>query len=435
MTDPATSPANETGFSLVETLVSMVVICVVLAGGGVLVYSVIDSLRQNEERGTATAVMAAELDRVRRATSSDLPVGVASFSAAAQGRDYVVTRNTRYAAQPGEASGCLTGADEADYKVVDVQVQRVADGELLARGATTVALGDNDSAMPDGAGGLQVAVQDQHAVPVADAHVQLTPGGEHVTNSVGCISVFDVPVGHVEVVATKAGHVTPDLAAGATTTVAVFAGSVHNTQDLVLAQAGTLTVSTQGVLTHPMSVGLSVRSSYVNLGRSLPVCRSAVATGCINRAGAGHPREAVGLFPGVYDVALTSCQTAPVGTTPETVTVGPGQTAAAVFGVTPVEVVPFPHLSGTDEFGQEFSEIVGKGQGPWTLTWTELCGTDMVEQASSEFEVNTADGAAAITVSAGHWRVVATDSLGTVVASSDVNATTAGQQVTVGLGS
>lgn len=434
MTGPGTSRVGDAGFSLVETLVAMVVICIVLAGGGTLVYSVIDSLRRNEERGTATTVMAAELDRVRRATSKGLPVGVESFAVSEQGRDFVVTRHTRFAAQPGDAAGCLTGADDADYKVVDVQVQRAADGELLARGATTVALSGQDSAMPDGAGGLLVAVQNHHAVPVADAYVELTPGGEHVTNSVGCISVFDLDTGLVDVVVSKEGYVTPDLAPTAATSVRVVAGDVQHAQDVVLAPAGVLTTSTQGLLTNPRSVGVSVRSSYLNLGRSLPACSATVTTGCINRGGVGHPREAVGLFPATYDVALTSCQAAPAGVTPVTVAVGAGQTEGVSFGVTPVEVVAFPTATVTDEeTGEELTEATGMGTGPWTLTWTELCGTEKSVQVASTFAVSTVDGAAAVTVSPGHWRVVATDALGVVVATSDVDATTPTQQVTVGL--
>ncbi|WP_158437865.1 type IV pilus modification PilV family protein [Naasia lichenicola] len=225
--------ADDSGFTLVEVIVSMMVFALIAVG---VTYATSTALRLTNDtsaREVATNLAASEIDSVRTLdafavyTAPDRTVTVGT-------RVYTIKRSAGWVSATGTTSGCGTGTGQLQYKRVNVTVTwpSMLNSSAAARADTIIApssrLNDPDlgsifisaiAADGTGSAGKSVSVS-----PTSGGGGAALPTQPAATDSDGCSYAFSVKPGSYTVTLSKAGAIDVNQATAPTATISVGAG-------------------------------------------------------------------------------------------------------------------------------------------------------------------------------------------------------------------
>jgi prepilin-type N-terminal cleavage/methylation domain-containing protein len=350
---PGARPASrlahdEQGFTLVEVLVSLVLLSIISSG---VAYGLIQSSRitgDSRTRVVAANVAAQEIDRVR-AVADPLTIETTSFDTTLNGQDFHVLRSATWEGRDPSGSPCDGGNSRfLAYKTVSVRVTWDHMGGTKPVRSETVITPSVDSLDPT-LSSIAVKILGNESQGVETAFVRLTgpTADDQYSDEHGCVFFTQLPAGTYTVTAEKTGHVDTARATVATTQVTTSAGQTTAVQfDYDEATALDVTLPS-GTYPAPASVPVTIGNSGLQ------------PRGTLTATGSGTTRAIDSLFPfaGGYQVWAGSCGDAdPEGTvrTPQgnpgapyhdggrreaPVSAEPGQRAAATVVLAELDVL------------------------------------------------------------------------------------------------
>lgn len=224
---------DDTGFSLAEVLVAMMLFMLVSTGLVYSMLSILHSTRDSRARIIASNLAAEEID-LARATGDLFQLLDSTRSRTVGSETFTVDVSTRWVSDPGTEFQCGSsgaGAAELRYKRVNVTVTwgNMRSGEDGVHADTVVNPPDhiND---PD-KGTILVSVLKADGTGAAGVTVTASPSvGSTIqpTDAQGCTYVLKVAPGTYTVGVSKSGYVTADQQAAGTKSVIVTAGTASS---------------------------------------------------------------------------------------------------------------------------------------------------------------------------------------------------------------
>lgn len=303
---------DDSGFSLVEVVVAMVVFAIMAVSALGVTMSVFDVTSDNQRRVAASNLATKQIETSRSQRAVAIPDGATTRTERVAGTTYTIVQNANYVSSGSDTSLCASSSGQLAYKLVSVTVTWPDMGSTKPVTADTVlALGVGDEGLDASRGVLAIRVSGTTGDPEAGVVVTLTPGGQsRTTGSDGCAVFVDLPVGAFGTDYTarvnQAGYVSAVNAAVHQVVVGAIAGNVRR-GELRYDQGRTLTVAAGAPSpAHQVPAGMPVgiRSADVDGGAILPVCpTSPVGSGCTT----AFPGTSVNLFPAIYDVWAGPC--------------------------------------------------------------------------------------------------------------------------------
>ncbi len=284
--DPPT-PSDETGLTLVELMVALLVLGIILTG---LVSVTVGTLRItliNDQRSVATNLAQAEIERVRALSFEQLQAQLGDqppqVIATEDGIDFELVRSAAWAAIDADTDPCAEpdGSTVTAVIRVDVTVRPVTQPDHAVTSTTTVARPPATPASGVGALNVRIFDQQQPAAGVPSVTVQLIgpePSGEirmQTTPDAGCVLFTDIPTGNYTVAIERLGYVSaqPGPDAAAPRVAAGVGDGQRTTVEFAYAPRGGLLIAGSDALlgTEPMLVPVDLpvtiaRNDLVELG-------------------------------------------------------------------------------------------------------------------------------------------------------------------------
>ena len=332
---------DDEGFTLVETLVAMLVLTVMAVTTGALTTRIFGVVKDNGSRVTAANLAQQQVEAVRQKRALDVPEAVTSrtVTVPVNGVAYTVQQTVMPRTDPA-TPGLCTGAGPSSgvrfaYKLVTVTVTWPGMGSVRpVRQDTLLSLGLGKEGIDEGAGTAAVGVTDGASPAQAQAGVTvtLTPGGAQVvTGADGCAVFSGLVAGtSYSASASQPGFVGASGDTTATTgAFTVTAGGVTRTPLRYARRAAVAaTLAAPAGTAPPAGLELTLSSPSFPTGqRVFPECADpAVPHYCVS----GTPRTASALFPGAYGAWPGSCTDARSGP-PVQVTATSGATASVTL--------------------------------------------------------------------------------------------------------
>lgn len=115
------SAPEESGSSLVEVLVAMMVFAILAVGIAFSLLAVLAMTKEGRARQAATNIAAEEIDRVRSAKDL-INLGDATRPVTNANGAFVLTRTTQWVSAPGAGTSCGTGSASLQYKRISIAV-------------------------------------------------------------------------------------------------------------------------------------------------------------------------------------------------------------------------------------------------------------------------------------------------------------------------
>lgn len=418
-----TTRAQDVGVSIVEVVVGMSVFALLAGSLSVLLAGSGRTLRANETRVQAAAVLNTYLEAARAQPAADIADGTTTSTVTYLGDTFSVTQSSRYVASVDGDSLCATDSVTVAYRVVSVTVTWPdMTGVHPVQGDTAVAFSPGEYRAAHNTGSVAVHVVSSDGVGVAGAVVTVTPsdGGvaaEATTDSVGCATLLRLPateagstytitVYHPDLVNTDGTH-TRELPE-----VVVYPHKVARPDPVSLVGAATLTLS--DARDAGATSGLLVWLQHTGNGSGGVVADcDTVSTGkCLE----GFPGDVTGLVGGDYLVGLVQCtQLSPQSTVAVSVASG-SSTSIAELASVQVSVMALQ---------------ADGGAAPLTvLEAVPVCGPSGGEPTTVTGAITTGTGAT-LNLLPGQWEIHMLDPGGNVVGQTQATVTDGSQQIIV----
>lgn len=220
--------SDDSGFTLIEVVVAMLIFAVVLTGFLYTVTASIATTRDTRARVVAANLASQQIDLARSADSV--------FDVVSSTRDFTINNDifhvvvdTEWVTSSGTTTGCDSGGATSSlaYKHVTVSVtwDRMREGSRPV--FTDTALAPSSKINDPTLGTVLVGVVDSAGMGVAGATVSLAPASVPAvtTDSDGCAYLLKVPAGDYTVSVSKTGFVSDQQQGTPSATVPVTAGS------------------------------------------------------------------------------------------------------------------------------------------------------------------------------------------------------------------
>lgn len=396
-------PTDDDGFSLVETVVAMMVFAVVAVIAASMLVSTMSVTESSSQRVIAANLAAKYVEEARGMRALDIPDGGTTYAPVeVQGTKYTAQRTANYVASGSPTSICAGGGSELVYKLVTVTVTWPNMGSVKpVRSDTLKALGLGADGINKTRGMAAIGLLRADGTPPAGVTVTLTPApvvgpATRQTGVDGCALFTDLdPTVSYNAAVNETDHTgpygdqgLPAAGQGATLqNIAVTAGQITR-RSLDYDRAGQLAVSFAHPAGYPAPSGLGVtlsNTAWAEGKRALRDC-AVVATspkGCVT----GTPRTANRLFPGLYGAWAGTCAPAPASVAPTKVT-------SDQMATTTVPLAPLGVDLSTAPLGQP---AAGR-----TVYFTPQSAVACTEAFTA---VSDGGGAAQISLPSGTWAV------------------------------
>jgi Tfp pilus assembly protein PilV len=268
---PASPLRDESGFGLIEVLVSAVIVVLVSLG----VYAGIDGASAtsgiNKHRSIATEVAQQDQDRMRAMTVTELSNYTATNTSTIGGVTYTIVSTAKWVTDSTGTANCTSGAAQANYLAISSSV--TWPGQTIQPITVQSVIAPPNGSFGSGQGSLAVQVRDRNGngVPGATATLSGPKAYTDVTNANGCVLWGYLPVGNYNVAVAKTGYVDPSGAPAPTKPVGIV-GESTTTLAFDYDQGGQIQASYQswnGTTTVPAN-GTSFLATNPNLTVALP---------------------------------------------------------------------------------------------------------------------------------------------------------------------
>jgi prepilin-type N-terminal cleavage/methylation domain-containing protein len=280
--------SDERGFSLIELVVAVSVFAILSAGLALTIDGGLNLARNNRNRSIAANLASQEMDDVRQASFTTLPLGLVDRSESVDGVPYTVRRETEWVDNASTTGPCDSTNNTPRVLRVSVSVFW-ADMRGVAPAKSSTILSPPVGSFDPLNGHIAVKVLGSGAEPLAGVPVTVTSGAEVrnlTTTSTGCaFFAFVTPetytvslgaVGYVDRQGSPTASQITGVTSGATSSVAFDYD-----------QAATLTLSLL-----PASGGSFPTDLPISVGNT-----GLLPTGSKAYAGAGAIRNVGNLFP------------------------------------------------------------------------------------------------------------------------------------------
>lgn len=222
--DPA-----ESGLSLIEVLVAMMIFSMLVVGIGYSLMSVLQMTRDSQARETAISIASSELDAVRAIGDPFQIVNVPSRTQTVGTNTYTIKREAAWVTPDGEVDTCGTGGGPLQYKSVKVTVSWVGMREGSSPVRTDTALVPTSRINDPSKGTILVSVKNEAGLGNQGVTFTATSSSGSLvttpTNSDGCSFLLGVPPGDYTVKLTNSGYMDINQQANPTVVRTVEAGS------------------------------------------------------------------------------------------------------------------------------------------------------------------------------------------------------------------
>jgi prepilin-type N-terminal cleavage/methylation domain-containing protein len=341
-------PTDEDGFSLVETVVAMMVFAVVAVVAASMLISTLSVSENSSQRVIAANLAATYVEEVRGMRALDIPDGGTVYPpVTVQGTSFTAQRTANYVSSGSTTSICAGGGSELVYKLVTVTVTWPDMGNTKpVRSDTLKALGLGEDGLNKTKGMAAIGLLRADGTPLAGVNVTLKPVGvTRQTGVDGCALftgldpavTYEAAVDQPDHTGLYGDQALPAAGQGATLQgIVVKAGEVTR-RSLDYDRAGKLAVSFSHALGYPAPPALGVTLSntvWAEGTRVFPDCATVTTSpkDCVT----GTPRVANRLFPGLYGAWAGTCSPAPASVTQTQVR--PDQTSSASVPLAPLGV-------------------------------------------------------------------------------------------------
>ncbi len=201
--------SEESGFGLIEVLVSALLVVLVSLG----VYYGFDAASAtsgiNKRRSVSSGLAQQDQERMRSMTAAQLSNYRATQSSTVNGITYSIDSKASWVTDGTGTASCTSGAAQANYLSISSVVTwpGMTIKPVTVESITSPPIGSFNA----GQGSLAVQVRDAAGVGVPDVAVTLTgpQGYTDVTNAQGCVLWGYLPVGNYTVAVSKPGYVDP----------------------------------------------------------------------------------------------------------------------------------------------------------------------------------------------------------------------------------
>jgi len=218
---PASPLRDESGFGLIEVLVSAVIVVLVSLG----VYAGIDGASAtsgiNKHRSIATEVAQQDQDRMRAMTVNELSNYKATNTSTIGGVTYTIVSTAKWVTDSTGSASCTGGTAQADYLAISSSV--TWPGQTVKPITVQSVTAPPNGSFGSNQGSLAVQVRDRNGngVPGVTATLTGAQGYTDVTNANGCVLWGYLPVGNYNVAVGKTGYVDANGVAAPTKPVGV----------------------------------------------------------------------------------------------------------------------------------------------------------------------------------------------------------------------
>jgi Tfp pilus assembly protein PilV len=232
---------DETGFGLIEVLVSTLLLAIVALG----VFAQIDGPAAlsgaNKAQSTAAALAQQDQERLRAMKTTDLSNYSGTRTVSVGNVAYTVKSKSTWVSDTSGSPSCQSNSTQANYQQITSTVTWATIGaakpvEVVSLIAPSVSFGAN-------AGNLAVQLTDQAGTAITGVPVTVTPGSIVIpTNSAGCSFFGFLAAGNFQAAYGVAGYVDPSGSSSITVNGSVTAGAT-TTLSGSLGQASQVTAS------------------------------------------------------------------------------------------------------------------------------------------------------------------------------------------------
>ncbi len=415
---------DDAGFSLVETVVAMMVFAVVAVVAATMLVSTLSVTDSNRQRVAAANIAAKYVEEARGMRALDIPDGGTTYPAVTiQGTAYTAQRTANYVASGSQSSLCAGGGSDLVYKLVTVTVTWPGMGSVQpVRSDTLKALGLGEDGLNQTRGVAAVELLRADGTPLAGVSVTLSPGGVvRQTGVDGCALFTNLdPATTYAAAVDQPGHTGPygdqALPTGGQGLplqgITVTAGQVtRRSISYDLAGKLAVTFTSPPGYAPPSGVGVTLSSTLWSEGRlSHPDCALVTTSpkGCVS----GSPRTAARLFPGLYGAWAGACAPAPASVA--TTRVKSAETASTTVPLAPLGV-DLRRADGTPAAGTTLY-LIAKTGTPCADSYA------LVSDASGSVQTSLPSGVWMLSLTAGGvnpppggWQEVTLDAYGSVV--------------------
>lgn len=244
--------AGESGFTIIEILVAMLVFVVLITAVVSTMVAALNLTRNNRSRSVAANLASQQVDSVQQAAAQDfssLPVGETILTQTVDGTAYTITQDLEWqskSSQVGPCSGGTTASGLAYLHVQETVTWPNMRGTVapLSETLLTPPVGTYDPTT----GHIAVTVIDRNAQPIADANVTISGNGvgsTQATASDGCAFFAYLDPGTYTITMNSSGFVDGQGNPNPSQSATVTAGTITSLQ-FVYGQASSLTLNFSG---------------------------------------------------------------------------------------------------------------------------------------------------------------------------------------------
>lgn len=233
----------EDGFTLVEVLVTAVLVALVAIG----IFAGLDGASATSGRNKARAVAAGlaqqDLERLRGMKVSSLSNLRETNTQSVAGVSYTIKSRSDWITDSSGTASCTSSDAKADFLKITSTITWPAMGSLKPVVSESLVAPPNGS-FATNQGSLAVQLRDRNAAGVGGLQVSLNgpPSFSDFTNSLGCVLWGFLPAGNYTVNFSQAGYVNPQGVSAVSQPVSVV-GESTNTVSYDYDRAGEITVS------------------------------------------------------------------------------------------------------------------------------------------------------------------------------------------------
>jgi prepilin-type N-terminal cleavage/methylation domain-containing protein len=280
----AKARANQSGLTLVEVLVAVMVFAIIFTGVAYTIVAVLNVTKESSAREEATNLAAQDID-LDRSISNLFALLSDSYTKVVNGTTYTITRSVEWVTDGSVTAKCGTGGGNLQYKRVNVAVDWT--GEMATSPVRADTLINPAARINDGSHGtILVSVNNAAGSGTSGVVVSATPSATPngattltttpaATDGEGCTYILSVSPGNYDVKISRSGYLDVNQNSTATTTVSVGAASAASVS-FQFDQAGTFNVTYPSATSIPTNLDTSYISTYGTYSTQAPVSSQAL---------------------------------------------------------------------------------------------------------------------------------------------------------------
>jgi prepilin-type N-terminal cleavage/methylation domain-containing protein len=282
--------SDQRGFSLIELVVAVTVFAILSAGLALTIDGGLNLARNNRNRSIAANLASQEMDDVRQASFTSLPLGLVDRSESVDSVPYTVRRETEWTDNASTTGPC--DSTNATPRVLRVSVSVFwADMRGVAPAKSSTILSPPVGSFDPLNGHIAVKVLGGSADPLPGVPITVTAGSfvrNLTTTSTGCAFFAFVPPSTYTVSLGAVGYVDRQGSPTASQVTGVTSGATSSVAfDYDQAATLTLTMTSSGGGSFPSSVPVSVG----NTGLAPTGSKAFAGTGALRTIGNLFPYE------------------------------------------------------------------------------------------------------------------------------------------------